>query len=69
MKHIPMLCSVFFNLVCLDALRADLDAFHALGCFNADLLEIRKPDLLGLVLSMGNVVPGLRAFPAYITSS
>ncbi len=60
---------VFFNLVRLDALGADLDALHALGCFNTDLLEIRKPDFFGLVLGMGNIVSRLRALSAYITSS
>lgn len=69
MESIPVLGRVFFNLIRLDALGADLDALYALGGFNADLLQIRKPDLFGLVLCMGNVIPGLRAFSAYITSS
>jgi len=55
---------VLLNSVGFDALGADLDALHAFSGLDPHLLEIRKPGLLGLVLGMGHVMPGLWPFAA-----
>ena len=47
---------MFLDLVGLDALCACLHALDALGGLYPYLLKVRKPDLLGLILGMGNVM-------------
>jgi hypothetical protein len=61
--------SVLLDLIGLYALCAYPYALNALGSVYPHLLEIGKPDLLGLVLCMGNIMTCLRTFSTNITPS
>jgi hypothetical protein len=61
--------SVFLDLIGFYALCAYPYALNALGSLYPHLLEIWKPDLLGLVLSMGNIMPCLRTLSTNIAPS
>jgi len=65
----PLSGGVFLDLIGFYALCAYPYALNALGCLYPHLLEIWKPDLLGLVLCMGNIMPRLSTFSTNITPS
>jgi hypothetical protein len=65
----PLSGGVFLDLIGFDALCAYPYALNALRSVYPHLLEIWKPDFLGLVLCMGNIMPCLSTFSTNITPS